>query len=114
MPATAHPGKSLLLIEDDDASREALAAALEGAGCRVARVAHNGEAQRLMRDGPRPDLILLDLGLAVTDSREFARLLDTIRSLVTRPELGVLVVDDEPQMREMLELALAHHGFTVW
>src|SRR5207253_1417370 len=45
---------------------------------------------------------------------EFDRLLDTVRSYATEQRPGVLVVDDEPAVRTLLQLSLGHHGFTVW
>ncbi|HEX8940362.1 MAG TPA: response regulator transcription factor [Candidatus Limnocylindrales bacterium] len=52
----------MLLVEDDDAARHAIAANLRGRGHHVDEASDGREAVRLW-DGARPDLILLDLGL---------------------------------------------------
>ena len=55
-------GAHLLLVEDDDAMREAVAANLSGHGYAVRQVASGEDALRAWEAG-RPDLILLDLRL---------------------------------------------------
>lgn len=157
MPARSYPGKSILVIEDDFATREALSLVLQAAGCTVRGAASGLEALRLLREGPKPDLILLDLTMPVLDGWqfrqqqeqdpelasipvvvvsassdlqkqvtdlhaaaamtkpvEFDHLLDVVGRLVTAKAGGVLVVDDEPMVRQLLELALSLHGFQVW
>src|SRR5690242_18258082 len=69
----SYPGKSILVVEDDPLTREALAMVLGEAGCRVACAADGREALGLLRAGPKPDLILLDLSLPVLDGRQFRR-----------------------------------------
>lgn len=62
---------SILLIEDDDLTRDALTTLLEAAGYRVIAAAHGREALDRMRDGETPALILLDLWMPVMDGRTF-------------------------------------------
>ncbi len=45
---------------------------------------------------------------------EFDRLAESVTSLAGQEKPGVLVVDDEPQVRRLLELALTRHGLMVW
>ncbi len=45
---------------------------------------------------------------------EFGLLLDTVVGQEPTAKPGILVVDDEPQVRNLLGLALGHRGFTVW
>jgi serine/threonine-protein kinase RsbW len=45
---------------------------------------------------------------------EFDRLAGAVRSLTGVQKPGVLVVDDEPHIRQLLELVLAREGFPVW
>jgi CheY-like chemotaxis protein len=45
---------------------------------------------------------------------EFARLADAIRCLTGAQKLRVLVVDDEPHVRQLLEMVLSREGFPVW
>ncbi len=44
----------------------------------------------------------------------FDRLAEAVRPHVGPQRAGVLVVDDEPQVRRLLELLLAREGLTVW
>lgn len=62
--------KKLLVIEDKDAERLAIARLLEGAGYYVA-VARDGEKAGDVIAGERPDLILLDMIIPVHDGWEF-------------------------------------------
>jgi CheY-like chemotaxis protein len=70
MPAApAH--RTILVVEDNDVSREGLAVVLRRAGYRVVPAANGEEALRLLRDGPPPDLILLDMLMPVLDGWHF-------------------------------------------
>ncbi len=76
-PEVAGDGRSapprLLLIEDEEAIRESLAEALEEDGFQVVVAANGREALQLLRNGPRPSAILLDLMMPVMDGWEFRR-----------------------------------------
>jgi CheY-like chemotaxis protein len=61
----------LLVVEDDDDVREALADVLRDAGYDVAWAADGAEAIRALRSGLRPSAILLDLMMPVMDGFEF-------------------------------------------
>jgi CheY-like chemotaxis protein len=63
MPPTLPAPKTLLLVEDQPATREALAAVLRSEGYRVVTAASGGEATRHVSAGPLPNLILLDTRL---------------------------------------------------
>lgn len=67
-----HPsGRSVLLVEDEEATTEALTLFLRDKGYRVF-VAKNGqEALDYLRRSPLPDVILLDLPMSVMDAWEF-------------------------------------------
>ncbi len=144
----------ILLVEDDDATREATSALLHEQGYRVTAAADGQEALAQLRGGLRPNLIILDLllpgmdgwafraeqladpGLApipvlvcsaagdlpgragllraaalLSKPVEFTHLARVVRSLAGP---GVLVVDDEPHIRRVLELALTREGLAVW
>jgi len=75
--------KTLLVVEDNEVAREALAVLLQGAGYAVAGVSHGREALDYLRTGPRPHLILLDMLLPVLDGWEFLEILH--REAVTIP-----------------------------
>ncbi len=72
MIATTEPALAVLIVEDEQAIRRFVRAALEGEGCRV----HEADTlQRgLLEAGTRkPDLIILDLGLPDGDGVDFIR-----------------------------------------
>src|SRR4051812_27516902 len=63
--------KSVLIAEDDDATRRSLASLLGRAGYTVTAAANGREALEALRHSPRPDLILLDLTMPVLDGWQF-------------------------------------------
>jgi CheY-like chemotaxis protein len=63
--------KHILVVEDDDAVRDALCDALELEGYRVVGAQHGGVAMQHLRAGARPCLILLDLMMPVMDGTAF-------------------------------------------
>lgn len=68
------PSGNILVVEDHEGIRTALAAALRMEGYGVWQAAHGVEALRLVA-AHRPDLILLDLMLPELDGWEVARTL---------------------------------------
>lgn len=66
------PSGTILIVEDHEGIRTALAAALRMEGYGVWQAAHGREALRLA-SAHRPDLILLDLMLPELDGWEVAR-----------------------------------------
>ncbi len=67
----ATTGKSLLVVEDDEPAREALANLLRLEGYAVAEAGNGAEALDYLRTNPPPDLILLDMLLPVLDGWHF-------------------------------------------
>jgi len=68
------PGRPLLLVvEDDDALRHALASLLRDEGYAAAEAANGAEALAYLRHEGEPDLILLDLLMPVMDGWEMRR-----------------------------------------
>jgi CheY-like chemotaxis protein len=65
------PEHHILLVEDDAATREAMAPALEMSGYTVAGAANGQEAIDHLRGDGRPCLILLDLMMPVKDGWQF-------------------------------------------
>ena len=85
MAAPPSPGKLLLLVEDDDTARNGLSALLLQAGYAVAAAANGQEAIDLLRNGPIPDLILLDMLMPVLDGWHFLRQLKALPFLAAVP-----------------------------
>jgi CheY-like chemotaxis protein len=156
MKAAVESDRPILVVEDDDATRQAVCLLLQGEGFSVAVACNGREALDQLRSGLRPRLILLDLAMPVLDGYafraehlrdtelqdipvvicsavadpqraaplrpaallskpvEFARLVSAVRCLTRAEKPGVLVVDDEPHVRQLLELVLSREGLPVW
>ncbi|HYL80826.1 MAG TPA: HD domain-containing response regulator [Candidatus Acidoferrum sp.] len=67
------PRRSVLVVDDDQASRTYLAEALEALGCRVLQTADGGEALRILTEESL-DLICTDLMMPGMDGLEFLHL----------------------------------------
>ncbi|MBI1206849.1 MAG: response regulator [Azospirillum sp.] len=83
-PANAHAGKTILIVEDDPASRELLEVLLDGEGFRTWAVADGAAALALAaQDGVRPDLVVADYNLpgAVTG----VQIVEHLRQIPGRP-----------------------------
>jgi CheY-like chemotaxis protein len=63
--------KSILVVEDDAATREAVTLVLEDEGYAVTAVANGREALLHLRQAAPPNLILLDLMMPVMNGWEF-------------------------------------------
>jgi CheY-like chemotaxis protein len=78
--ATAVPRRSVLVVEDDEDIRAAIAEILEGEGYEVAIAANGSEALEELQHMRRPCIILLDLMMPVMNGHEFlARIRETPR-----------------------------------
>lgn len=64
-------GALILVVEDDPDIRESIQEILEDEGYRVATAFNGEDALCSLREGARPDLILLDLLMPRMDAREF-------------------------------------------
>jgi CheY-like chemotaxis protein len=70
----ASVSRCVLIVEDDDDSREMLGELVTAFGHRAVSAASAAEALACARD-EKPDLALIDIGLPVVDGCELARLL---------------------------------------
>jgi CheY-like chemotaxis protein len=97
----AASGRCVLIVEDDDDSREMLGELVSLYGHRPLAAANASEALAFARD-ERPDLALIDIGLPEMDGCELARLLRKVMSektgLPTR--LVALTGYSDGEMRE--------------
>jgi CheY-like chemotaxis protein len=73
MASAPQPAKTVLIVEDDDMTCEALRCILESEGYPVAVAANGREALNYLYRNSRPLLILLDLMMPVMNGWEFRR-----------------------------------------
>ena len=73
MPATLELSHRILLVEDDVDERQAIKCGFEMEGAEVTAAADGWEALHALRNGARPCVIVLDLGLPGMDGREVRR-----------------------------------------
>jgi CheY-like chemotaxis protein len=73
MTTDRQAGKTILVVEDDMATREALAMILSAEGYEVVSAGDGREALASLRGPSRPDLILLDLMMPIMDGWQFRR-----------------------------------------
>jgi DNA-binding NarL/FixJ family response regulator len=94
----------ILLIEDNLLLREGIAAMLDGHdGFEVVAVAEDGDAAaRLKESGRSPNVVLLDLGLAKSNSLELMGLLRA-----ELPEIRVIAMDILPDQVDIVEFVEA-------
>ena len=92
-------GAHLLLVEDDDAVRETVAANLIAHGYRIAEAPDAASALRRW-EAERPDVILLDLGLPDDDGTTIIR---RVRREATTPILVLSARGSEPDKVAALE-----------
>jgi two-component system, cell cycle response regulator DivK len=96
---------TILLVEDNDASRDALSRRLERRGFQVVVAVDGAQAVSVGRSA-RPDLILMDLGLPVIDGWEATRQLKADQATQHIP----IIVLSAHAMTNDRELALAAGG----
>src|SRR5262249_10343986 len=93
LPPGGRPVRSLLVVDDDDFARNALAQILRAEGYDVACPATGREARRHLRRGALPDLILLALVMPVLAGFAFCRLQERDARLAGIPVLVVSAQD---------------------
>lgn len=92
------PQRSVLIVEDDPAIREALQSVLESEGHTAHTAANGREALNLLRRIERPQLILLDLMMPVMSGWE---LLGMLRADPELSSIPVVVVSAAPPKGEL-------------
>lgn len=93
---------SILVVEDENAVRELLAATLLGAGYEVAQVADAQQAKSLVSDNP-PNLVLLDWMLPGMSGLEFTKWMKRDDRLSEVPIIMLTARDDENNKVQGLE-----------
>jgi two-component system KDP operon response regulator KdpE len=93
-------GPTVLIVEDDDETRAALARELAARGHRIEEAADGASAMRRW-EMRRPDIVLLDLGLPDIDGLQIVR---RIRKEATTPIVILSGRYDEREKVEALEL----------
>ena len=73
MNSQAQQEPRILLVEDDQLSREALAYILRVEGFRVDTAENGKQGLELLHRYPHPSIVLLDLGLPIVNGHEFLR-----------------------------------------
>jgi CheY-like chemotaxis protein len=96
---------TILVVEDNDASRDALARRLQRRGYDVVLAVDGQQAVSVARSA-QPDLILMDLGLPIIDGWEATRQLKADRSTQHIP----IIVLSAHAMTNDRDLALAAGG----
>jgi CheY-like chemotaxis protein len=81
-------GKRIVVVEDNDVTREGLAAVLRQHGFEAAVACNGQEALDLLQAGPRPHLILLDMLMPVLDGWDF---LKRVRKQGPHPSVPIIV-----------------------
>ena len=96
---------TILLVEDNEASRDALARRLERRGNQVLMAADGPHAVSVGQTG-KPDLILMDLGLPVIDGWEATR---RLKADAASRHIPIIVLSAHAMTNDR-ELALAAGG----
>lgn len=109
------PRKPLIMVvEDHEFAREALAALLMTMGYDVVEAVNGREALAVLGKGPRPDLILLDLIMPEMDGWEFMKRQRRDWRLCTIPTIVITgVASHDPRCLEMPIVRFLHKPYTA-
>ena len=93
----------ILVVEDDDELRSALSDSLALEGYRVSTASNGLEALKSLREGPSPQLILLDLMMPVMNGWQFRSAQKDDPSLAAIPVIVLSAVGNHVQKIEPLD-----------
>jgi len=103
----------ILVVEDHDSARLALKKLLSATGYDVVEAPNGSDALAQLANGPRPDLILLDLMMPVMDGWEFMKRQRRDWHLCTIPTIVVSgVPSHDPRCLEMPVVRLLTKPYT--
>jgi CheY-like chemotaxis protein len=105
MTKAAQQEVTIMLVEDNEASRDALSRRLERHGYRVLTAVDGSQAVSMAR-ATLPDLILMDLGLPVLDGWDATR---QLKGDVTTRHIPIIVLSAHAMTNDR-DLALAAGG----
>jgi two-component system KDP operon response regulator KdpE len=92
----APPGPTILVVEDDDETRQALVRELTARGFRT-DIAPDGRTALLRWESRRPDVVLLDLGLPDIDG------LDLVRRIRSEAATPIVILSGRYEEREKVQ-----------
>src|SRR5262245_35120462 len=95
--SSAGSGKRVLIVEDDEDVRAALAAFLEGEGHSVTEAAHGADALTRLQEPNEICLIVLDLWMPVMDGWQFRAAQKKDPALAAVP---VVVITADPSAKQ--------------
>ncbi|MBC6980177.1 MHYT domain-containing protein [Caulobacter sp. 17J80-11] len=78
-PSASVAGLRILVVDDDADVRRYVNALLTEAGCEVSAVDCGAEALARLRDGPAPDVVLVDFAMPDMNGLETAEAIETVR-----------------------------------
>jgi CheY-like chemotaxis protein len=109
------PRKPLVLVvEDHEFAREAVAALLSSMGYDVVEAENGRDALAAMAKGPLPDVILLDLMMPIMDGWEFMKRQRRDWRLCTIPTIVVTgVASHDPRCLEMPVVRFLRKPYTA-
>lgn len=105
MDSFQRPRGSVLIVDDDDSIREALATILEDEGYRVASAVNGMDALKYLRSNLSPCLILLDLMMPVMDGWLFRAAQMQDPALAPIPVVVISAFSNVPRLATDLAVA---------
>ena len=96
------PSGSILIVEDDDASRKMLAKRLKTVGYKLMTAA-NGKEGVKKAVLERPELIIMDMAMPVMDGWEATKMLKTYPETKDIPILALTAFTKVPDMEKSLD-----------
>jgi CheY-like chemotaxis protein len=103
MNASTAP-KTVLVVDDDAGIRRTLNRVLTDEGYAVDEAGNGREGLDHLREGPRPDLILLDLMMPVMDGEAFSGAVEREPSLADIPIVVITATGNCPQLQRSLHI----------